>query len=329
MKKFSFGIIISLLFLFLLKSKFDKNEFIKVWQTANLYYLVPAVLAYFAAFFSFATRWFILLNRQLNYKHSISASMIGNGANMVLPARGGDIFRMYYCKSEAEVPYFQLFSRLFIEKVMDFIYVILIGVVAFTILFYQNQSNASYAIFTISGLIVLGMFISLYLLRFQNKRLNQFLSFLARKTRLIDFYQKHIESHLAEMESFLRFKTLFMPLVLTMVFWLWNSMVFYLLGFAIGMDLSYTHIVFILFMGAISLAIPSAPSGVGVFHASVISAFMILGMSDKEGLVFATLIHFFNFLVATLSGLIFYLFWLYKRRNGKPIDFKEMDDIKL
>jgi len=69
-----------------------------------------------------------------------------------------------------------------------------------------------------------------------------------------------------------------------------------------------------------SLALPSAPSGVGVYHASIISAFLIVGRDGNAGLVYATALHLVSFVALTSTGLIFYLFWIYKRRNsGKSI----------
>jgi hypothetical protein len=44
----------------------------------------------------------------------------------------------------------------------------------------------------------------------------------------------------------------------------------------LSLELSPEEISFILFCGAMSLALPSAPSGVGVYHASIISAFLII-----------------------------------------------------
>ncbi|MEM7183473.1 MAG: lysylphosphatidylglycerol synthase transmembrane domain-containing protein [Spirochaetota bacterium] len=326
MKKFGIGIFISLFFIFLLANKFDREVFNKVWALANLYYIIPAVFIQLMGLFFSSLRWFVLLKKQLPLKHAISCSVIGGGGNMVLPARGGDLFRMYYCKYEAEIPYFSLLSRLFLEKVMDFVYVILIGILAFTYLQVQNQSTGNYTIFTVLGIITLGVFIGLYLLRFQNAWLHKIAKFLFNKLGREEFFHKHISQHLQELESFLQIKNLLIPLLLTMSIWLFYSIVYYILPMALGMQFSYEQAVFILFMAAMSMAVPSAPSGIGVFHASVLSGFIILALPEQQGLVFATLAHFFNFLVASLSGLVFYLYWMYKRRHGKPVNLQEVQN---
>jgi len=64
----------------------------------------------------------------------------------------------------------------------------------------------------------------------------------------------------------------------------------------IGVDTNYAKALFILFAGAIGLMIFTAPSGIGTFHASIVSAFAFMGGPALQGLLLATAIHF-RFLV--------------------------------
>ena len=54
------------------------------------------------------------------------------------------------------------------EKVIDFIFVILAGIIAFFIIGLNNPNQKNYTVFTISGLIILGILFSLYIIRFHN-----------------------------------------------------------------------------------------------------------------------------------------------------------------
>ena len=47
----------------------------------------------------------------------------------------------------------------------------------------------------------------------------------------------------------------------------------------------------LLFAAALGMAIPGAPSGIGTFHAAVVSAFVVLGRPASEGLVLAVAAH--------------------------------------
>ena len=87
----------------------------------------------------------------------------------------------------------------------------------------------------------------------------------------------------------------------------------------LGGNVTEVEIVFLLFCGAMSLALPSAPSGIGVFHASIISGFLLIGKDTSYGLLYATAVHLISFVNVTFVGLIFYVYWTYRRRHGKPV----------
>jgi hypothetical protein len=59
----------------------------------------------------------------------------------------------------------------------------------------------------------------------------------------------------------------------------------------VGMSLTVGEVMVLLFAAALGLAIPAAPSGIGTFHAAIVSAFVLLGKPASEGLVLAVAIH--------------------------------------
>jgi uncharacterized protein (TIRG00374 family) len=324
MRKFLLGILISLIFIVILIYKFDFNEFTKLWSKISYWYLLPAYITQLLGVVLFSIRWYYLLGKELKFKHAISSSFIGYGANMVLPARGGDIFRVFYCRQESSLQFLNVLSKLFLEKVIDFIYVILTGIISFLFLRMGNQNAGSYTIFTLSGTIVVGIIISLYILRFQNEWLLIFLSKFAIFFKKEKFYKDHVETHVIELGEFLKLRNFIIPLLFTIITWFAYFSTQYLGMLMLGIHLTPVEIVFILFCGAMSLAVPSAPSGIGVYHASIISAFLLLGKDQNEGLVYATALHLISFVALSSSGLVFYLFWTYKRRHtGKPLIEKE------
>lgn len=319
MKKLFIGILISLLFVGIILLKFDfRAEFSKIGDKISYIYLIPVILTQLIGLVVFSFRWRLLLEKKINAKHAISSSFIGYAANMVLPARGGDLFRIYYCRSETDVQYFHLLSKLFVEKVIDFIFVILAGIIAFFIIGLNNPNQQNYAVFTISGLIILGILFSLYLIRFQN----EFILTISRKIFSILkkelFYEEHIESHLVDLKDFLQIKKFIFPVILTLLSWILYFANYYFVNTMLGGDLLPVEVIFLLFCGAMSLAVPSAPSGIGVFHASIISGFLLIGRDSSYGLLYATALHLLSFINITSAGLVFYIYWTYRRRHGKP-----------
>ncbi len=321
MKKLFIGILVSVIFVGIIALKFDfRAEFSKIGDKISYVYLIPITVTQLIGLVIFSFRWRLLLEKKINAKHAISSSFIGYAANMVLPARGGDLFRVFYCRSETDVQYFHLLSKLFIEKVIDFIFVIMTGIISFFIIGLNNPAQQNYTVFTVSGLIITGILFSLYLIRFQN----EFIQLVSTKIFTIakkeKFYKEHIEAHLIDLKDFLQIKKFIYPMLLTLFSWFFYFSNYYFVNVMLGGDLSYVEIVFLLFCGAMSLALPSAPSGIGVFHASIISGFLLIGKDSSYGLLYATSLHLLSFINITFAGLIFYIYWTYRRRHGKPVE---------
>jgi glycosyltransferase 2 family protein len=314
--KFLLGIFISLAFIGILIHKFDYDKFNELWKGINYNYVIPAILLQITGVIFFSIRWYYLVEKGVPLRHSLSSSFIGYGANMVLPARGGDIFRIFYCRSESSIQSFNLLSKLFLEKAIDFVAMILTGITAFLFLGMKQAKASPSTIFTFSGIVVIGILLVVYLLRFQNELLRNLLKKIMSKLKKEDFFNKHIDLHLKEFGDFLKIKNFIMPLLFTIPMWMsyfFNNIIVREMLFY---DLTFFEIAFILFCGAMSLAIPSAPSGIGVFHASIYTAFLIIGKDGNLGLIYATALHLISFVALTSSGLVFYLVWIYRRRNS-------------
>ncbi|MFN2303298.1 MAG: lysylphosphatidylglycerol synthase domain-containing protein, partial [Anaerolineales bacterium] len=61
---------------------------------------------------------------------------------------------------------------------------------------------------------------------------------------------------------------------------------------------------FVLSAGAFGAALPSAPSGIGVFEGVMVAAFTLLGVDAELALTHAIIIHMLAFVYANILGLI-------------------------
>lgn len=64
---------------------------------------------------------------------------------------------------------------------------------------------------------------------------------------------------------------------------------------------------------ALGIAIPSAPAALGTFEAAIVGALKILGVDETRGLAYAITMHFVQFVVTGILGLIGLL------RQGRPL----------
>lgn len=73
---------------------FDLEDLKKIVSQLDPY-SVPLAVFWLLAFNSiFALRWYFILNHRLSIASSLYAVFMGIGANMFLPARGGDVLRV-------------------------------------------------------------------------------------------------------------------------------------------------------------------------------------------------------------------------------------------
>jgi uncharacterized membrane protein YbhN (UPF0104 family) len=105
--------------------------------------------------------------------------------------------------------------------------------------------------------------------------------------------------------TFLKSPTALMTsLGLSLVIWSCEGMMFVVL--AMAMHLNHPFEVGFLTLAVVNLGIllPSAPGYIGIFQIAAVSAFMVLGHSQAEGLAFGVLVHAAQFIPLTLLGLI-------------------------
>ena len=64
---------------------------------------------------------------------------------------------------------------------------------------------------------------------------------------------------------------------------------------------------------ALGIAIPSAPAALGTFEVSIVGALKVLGIDETRGLAYAVTLHFVQFTLTGILGLIGLL------RQGRPL----------
>ncbi|WP_315859868.1 lysylphosphatidylglycerol synthase transmembrane domain-containing protein [Rhizobium leguminosarum] len=306
---------ISLVFLTFLLRAVDWEEAIRIFRSGiSATSLLWFSLVTFAIAVGYAVRWRLLLDGKIGYGTSLMASLLGLGANMFLPARGGDILRVHYSRVVATVPYADALGRLLVEKVVDLVTIISVGI--FSLVLLNHTLNVEYRNVLLIVMLgaILAILISAILIRHFGDRLTPLLRPVFGLVRLQDFFDRHIVYLVRNSTRSLSLSVTILPAVLTLVLWLSAYALAYIfVARFVGVALSYQEALFVLFAGGLGLMIPAAPSGVGTFHASVVSAFVLLGRSPSEGLLLATAVHFLFFVVYVVPAALILGHWRLNR----------------
>jgi hypothetical protein len=248
-------------------------------------------------------RWMVLFQGELGYSASCLVVFIGHGLNAILPARGGDVVKLVYMQKTWGVPLGRGAIRLVLEKSLDLVAVVLVALVAWATLLNDRMSQLAVPLAAATVLILLllaaGKFPAALVLL-----LNRLLARLPVSGQ----FAGRQESTLHEFSRLLRSRAVVLAAALTLVMWFFLQFVFVaLIAASMHMQLDYPSALLIIACGALSIGLPSAPAGIGVYHAAVMGAFELLGFAPEQGLVAATLLHLLNTIPVLALGGTAYL----------------------
>jgi len=324
MRKLLLGLCISFAAIIWIVYHVDISAFSKIKEQIQPWYLLAFALSGLVSTSVFGYRWHQLAQKKIKVSDAIAASFIGYGANLILPARGGDLYRVYYSKTVSGLAIPTLLSHLFIEKVIDFIFVIILGLVSFFILNKTGGAVVNHRLYYLSLLILLGLLAGLLVIKFLIYWIDNFaISFFAVFGKR-DWYLQKLQKHVFELHQFLQFSKMAPASLVTLFMWLLGYASCYVsLQYFLGISLGLTQTVFIMFCGAMSMALPAAPSSAGTFHAAIMAGFVLIGRSQSEGLVYATVVHLANYILFGSAGLLFYWRHLWQMRSATGMGHKK------
>ncbi len=302
----AFKILISLLFLLSLLFFVDKEEF---WGLdINWGYLWEFIFIACLLMLMFGYRWKVLLPSKVPTATIMHSSVIGLGGNQVLPARGGDLLRIIHIKKYTEsISMHRLLSATIIEKFMDLFVLSLLGVAVVSLFVAGGaESSLKQPILIVLCLMFLCVVAVLWIIN--SGILLHFIKLVCRAIKIKPQVYRHFYIAIKEMEKATQQRRFVWPLVLTFVMWfILYVMSYQAVANMIGLDLYWHELVILVFMGGVGVAIPAAPSGLGVLHASLVAGFVLMGKDASEGLVFAVAVHGIFFITFVIPALCIYL----------------------
>jgi glycosyltransferase 2 family protein len=279
----------------------DLNSIQALFSAARLWALPAAAAVMCLIVLAFSWRWETLLRGAICKKSSTVITAIGLAGNQLLPLRGGDALRIALSSRSMQIH--GPASAMALEKILDLLAVAGLGLIALRL----SVTGANAGLATGVGILTLGTISSagLIVLAAWSRRFQRLIALGARTLHAPRVAYRHwVRTRIILSKALVRGRlALLLPQTLLIWFGLY-ALVYQVIGFIVGVPLSLTDTVIVLFAGAIGLAIPGAPSGLGTFHAAIGSAFLILGRSFDEGLVLALAAHAVFFLSLCGCGLI-------------------------
>lgn len=257
--------------------------------------IILTLLAVIASDMAIAFRWYYLSRYRHPFLACVSANMLAFFLNTFIPAKMGDLSKIYYLSKNACIDPKESSAIFIIERFFD---VIILGfMLLFSTIYVVHNTILTLTAFILFGLAVL-FFYAIYHRPFLKKLIR---SLPMAKFRTLLYRIALMITHNLTPKRALA--TLLLTLVMWMLYYL-SSIVFF--TYATSFHLTLIQI-FIATTFAFSFAaIPLTPGGIGTFQAAFVFVLGWYGIPKEEALSASMVLQFLSILPATVYSIFLF-----------------------
>jgi hypothetical protein len=268
-----------------------KDDLIVALEHIVWIYLVLAIVVCILAWLLRGLRYKIILSGigiQCSLLFSTGCIFISQTANLIVPARLGDLVRVFILKHEFGASISQGISSVVVERVFDIVMVALLG--AISLLFVFNVPGEYFWLVIIPLVLGAGFFVFLSISdRFASK--NRYIGILLTMLDQIRQVSLSIKSVFALSTS-------------SIVIWLLDVLVCMFVAMMFGVTIPFAVVVLAIVVGNLVKAIPLTPGGIGTYELAVVAIFSAAGIDPAIATLIAVIDHLLKNLVTLAGGVI-------------------------
>ena len=249
-------------------------------------------------------RWQIMLKTGASDVEftSCAAPFLGSIAlNNLLPMRAGDLIRAFVFPQAIGVKRTLSVSTLIVERLLDFITLIVIlntSMIALGIVYSINLPNS---ITTLTWIFL--FFLAIILAYIAYFTINVVIrTHLKNNTRLLEF-RKILTNFKKDILATYRGLFLLKLLVLSLLIWICEGGVFYFTLMNLGLSPTLQIALFIMSVATLSTLIPAAPGYFGSFHLAILFSFSFVWDDPSLAAAFAVVVHLMIWFPTSLVGI--------------------------
>jgi len=254
-------------------------------------YIVPAVLVCLLAWVLRGARYQGILKSlavPAGLAISTACIFVSQTANLVIPARLGDLVRIFVLKHEYDTSASTGISSLVVERLFDIIMVALLGVLALP--FVLNVPAWFYWAIVLP-LLICGTFMLILLSLGRVKSENKYI-------RLVLGMLDEVRRASLSLRSLVQFS------FLSIVIWLLDVGVCVFVIYMFGQDIAIPVVVLAIVIGNLVKAVPITPGGVGTYELAVALTLQLAGVEPALAFLIAVVDHLIKNLVTLIGGVV-------------------------
>lgn len=306
------GFLISLFFLFLAFHKIDFAGLGRALSEANYFYLIPFAILYYLSYVFRAFRWHYLMRpiKPIGFVSLFSATVIGFTANLLLPARLGELVRAYQIGKREKISKSASFATIVVERLLDGFTIL--GVLVVVLFLVEIPADKAFIgqILKKGGhaslLIYVVVIFFLSLLRTRTERV---LAIVERLTGFLPHrFSRAVSRMLRSFAEGLQFVKgrgrIALIVFYSLVIWALCIATVPMATMAFGIHLPAVASMLVMVMIAFGVMLPSAPAFVGTYHAACLYAFLFYNIPAEKALSIAIVMHAGFFFSTIVLGIV-------------------------
>jgi len=258
-------------------------------------WLIAAVGICVLAWFVRGFRYKYIIKRlgtEIGIIFSTACIYVSQTANLIIPARLGDVVRMFILKHEKGMPYTNGFTSLIVERVYDILVLAVLGLCSLPFLISLIPADYGWFVWLILFVLVAGIVGIIILLlarwmRAENKILKKILEVFAQF--------RQVSSTIASLGILSG---------TSVMIWMMDVLICYLVCMMLSVDVPFMLVLLAIVIGNLIKAVPITPGGIGTYEAALAIIFEIGGVASFTAFLIAVIDHLIKNLVTLVGGLI-------------------------
>jgi uncharacterized protein (TIRG00374 family) len=296
------GTLASGVFLYLTLRGVDLAEMWRELQIASPVSLGMAIGVGMVSNIFRAVRWKAIfgVHVRVRFRFLFTSMMIGYLANNLLPARMGDLVRIYTLERKTGVSKSTSLATVVLERLTDTLVLLILVIVTsfFLPLPAVVRSGSQMAVTVFAALAVLLLFLAL-----RGENLLRLANLGARSFGIGQRLQGVVERFVDGLSMFRSSKQALFTFALTAVIWGLEALSVGLVTTSLALSLPWIASLILLVVLGLSFIIPAAPGAVGTYEFFAVTALTPFAMENSQAVGLALILHAIAYLTSTVLGL--------------------------
>jgi len=294
------GVLISLIAIYAVFKFIDLDDLRNAFKTVKISFFIILFFINILGFVIRGKAWQVILGKDVTYKQSFFGICEGYFLNNVLPLRAGEIGRSIFVGRSSGKGTFYVLSTIVIERAFDIFFAAALVVVTLPYLIGMEWIKP---IATIALILVFAGLFMLFLIASNKEKVMSWANRITKPNKIMNFILPRIQSILDGFSLLSNPSQFFLSLFWIGLNWVVWISAYYLAVQAVIPGAPVWWACFVAGVMALGVAIPSAPSALGVFEASFVGSLAILGGQSGIALAYALIMHLLNFVESAIFGL--------------------------